>query len=85
LDPVQLALAAQTAEQVYAGTKCGIMDHLTANARPNGARVLMTPLVGHNTIDFKPYGYRRSSFNTNVKHELASSAYTSDALNANRR
>jgi len=25
-----LALAAQTAEQVYAGTICGIMDHLTA-------------------------------------------------------
>lgn len=76
LDPVQLALAAQTAENVYAGTKCGIMDHLTATLGQKAHALLIDCRSLHITpIGLSLPGIAVVVCNTNVKHELASSAY----------
>jgi galactokinase len=76
LDPVQLALAAQTAENVYAGTKCGIMDHLTATLGKKAHALLIDCRSLHITpIGLNLPGIAVVVCNTNVKHELASSAY----------
>jgi galactokinase len=76
LDPVQLALAAQTAEQVYAGTKCGIMDHLTATLGQKAQALLIDcRSLNITPIDLNLPGIAIVVCNTNVKHELASSAY----------
>ena len=41
IDPQVLALAAQRAEHVYAGTQCGIMDQLTATRAQKGHALLI--------------------------------------------
>jgi len=76
LDPVQLALAAQTAEHLYAGTKCGIMDHLSATLGQKAHALL----IDCRSLDITPIDLNLPDMavvvcNTNVKHELASSAY----------
>ena len=76
IDSVKLALAAQQAEHEFVGTKCGIMDQLTAATAKKGHALLIDcrslegrqiPLPNHETTFVV--------CNTNVKHELASSAY----------
>ena len=76
IDPTALALAAQQAEHEFVGTKCGIMDQLTA-ARAKQDHAL---LIDCRSMETKKIPLRNieAGFvvcNTNVKHELASSAY----------
>lgn len=76
LDPFSLALTAQQAEHTYAGTRCGIMDQLTACVAESGqallidCRTLEVTNIPLNLAEIKVV-----VCNTNVKHELASSAY----------
>lgn len=76
IDPVMLALACQEAENVFAGARCGNMDQLTATLGKKDHALL---------IDCWSLETRQSPLNhldveivvcnTNVKHDLASSAY----------
>lgn len=76
LDPVSLALAAQKAEHVYAGTRCGIMDQLTVTlAQANHALLIDCRSLATNNIKVNLPGTRIVICNTNVKHDLATSAY----------
>lgn len=76
LDPVKLALAAQAAENVFVGARCGNMDQLTAalgkkeHALLIDCRSLQVKHIPLNHVDATVV-----VCNTNVKHELASSAY----------
>jgi galactokinase len=76
VDRVMLALAGQKAEHEYVGTKCGIMDQLTAALARRGAAMLIDcrsletqyfPLDTSHTVI--------AVCDTQVKHELASSQY----------
>jgi galactokinase len=85
VDLAQLALAAQRAEHVYAGTKCGIMDQLTvALGQKNHAL-----LIDCRSLQIKPIRLNIPDHavvvcNTNVKHELANSAYNERRLECER-
>ena len=76
IDPVTLALACQEAENVFVGARCGNMDQLTAtlgqrdHALLIDCRSLQTKEIKLNQLDVQIV-----VCNTNVKHELASSAY----------
>ena len=76
LAPTDLALTAQKAEHVYVGTRCGIMDQLTVSAAQKSHALLIdcrSLEVKH--IDLNLPETTLVICNTNVKHELASSAY----------
>src|SRR6185369_10251799 len=76
LDSTDLALTAQKAEHAYVGTLCGIMDQLTVSAAQKSHALLIdcrSLEVTH--IDLNLPGATVVICNTNVKHELASSAY----------
>ena len=76
IDARMLALAAQKAEHVYAGTQCGIMDQVTATLAQEGHALLIDCLSLEATmVPLKLGGAEVVVCNTNVKHELASSAY----------
>ena len=76
LDPVKLALAAQEAENVFVGARVGNMDQLTAvlgkkeHALLIDCRSLQVKHIPLDHVDATVV-----VCNTNVKHELASSAY----------
>lgn len=76
LDSTDLALTAQKAEHAYVGTLCGIMDQLTVSAAQRSHALL----IDCRSLEVKPIdlnlpGTTVVICNTNVKHELASSAY----------
>ncbi len=76
IELVQLALVAQEAEHIYAGTKCGIMDQLAAAFGQRGHALL----IDCRSLVIKPVplnipGISVVVCNTNVKHDLAASAY----------
>jgi galactokinase len=76
LDVTGLALTAQKAEHTYVGTRCGIMDQLTVSAAQKSHALL----IDCRSLEVKPIdlnlpGTTVVICNTNVKHELASSAY----------
>lgn len=76
LDVTSLALTAQKAEHTYVGTRCGIMDQLTVSAAQKSHALLIdcrSLEVKH--IDLNLPETTVVICNTNVKHELASSAY----------
>jgi galactokinase len=76
LAPTDLALTAQKAEHAYVGTRCGIMDQLTVSAAQKSHALLIdcrSLEVKH--IDLNLPETTLVICNTNVKHELASSAY----------
>jgi len=76
LDTTDLALTAQKAEHAYVGTLCGIMDQLTVTAAQKSYALLIdcrSLEVKH--IDLNLPETTVVICNTNVKHELASSAY----------
>ncbi len=76
LDLKELALAAQKAEHIYAGTKCGIMDQLTvACARKSHALLIDCRSLQVTHIPLNLGDVSIVVCNTNVKHELVSSAY----------
>jgi len=72
----ELALAAQQAEHDFVGTKCGIMDQLTATI----AQAEHALLIDCRSLKAKPIPLATlpATFvvcNTRIKHQLASSAY----------
>jgi galactokinase len=76
LELPQLALAAQQAEHVYAGTDCGVMDQMTAAFGQRDCALLIdcrTLQITH--INLNISDYEIVICNTNIKHELANSAY----------
>jgi galactokinase len=76
LDLIQLALAAQQAEHVYAGANVGLMDQLAAAFGKKGNALLIDCRSLERTLI--PLKIEETSIvvcNTNVKHELAASAY----------
>src|SRR6185369_17054777 len=76
LDSTELALTAQKAEHAYVGTLCGIMDQLTVSAAQKSHALLIdcrSLEVKH--IDLNLPETTLVICNTNLKHELASSAY----------
>jgi galactokinase len=73
---LELALAGQEAEHTYVGTKCGIMDQLTATRGRAGHALL----IDCRTLEATPIPLDTSETavvicDTHVRHELASSAY----------
>jgi galactokinase len=76
IDLMQIALAAQTAEHLFVGTACGLMDQLTAaygvrnHAMLIDCRSLERELVAMNAPNMAVV-----ICDTGVKHELATSAY----------
>jgi galactokinase len=76
IDNVALALAAQQAETVFVGARVGIMDQLTAVLGRRGHALL----IDCRSLEAKPISLARLKAtmivcNTNIKHDLASSAY----------
>jgi galactokinase len=76
LNPTDLALTAQKAEHAYVGTLCGIMDQLTVSmAQKSHALLIDCRSLEVKHIYLNLPGTTLVICNTNVKHELASSAY----------
>jgi galactokinase len=76
LDVKDLALIAQKAEHTYVGTRCGIMDQLTVSAAQKSHALLIDcRSLDVKLIDLNLPDTTVVVCNTNVKHELASSAY----------
>lgn len=76
MDVTSLALTAQKAEHTYVGTRCGIMDQLTVSAAQKSHALL----IDCRSLDVKHIDLNLPETtvvicNTNVKHELATSAY----------
>jgi len=72
----ELARAAQAAEHKYAGTRCGIMDQLTASMGQRDHALL----IDCRSLEITPIKLNFPDTevvicNTNVKHDLAHSAY----------
>ena len=76
IDDVALALAAQQAETVFVGARVGIMDQLTAVlGRREHALLIDCRSLEANPISLAQLKATMVVCNTNVKHDLASSAY----------
>ena len=76
IDPVTLALACQEAENVFVGARCGNMDQLTAAlGQKNHALLIDCRSLETRQIPLHQLDAEIVVCNTNVKHDLASSAY----------
>ena len=76
LEATSLALTAQRAEHTYVGTRCGIMDQLTVSAAQKSHALLIDcRSLELNHIELNLPGAAFVICNTNVRHELATSAY----------
>jgi galactokinase len=76
IDPKELALAAQQAEQEFVGAKVGIMDQFAATfGRKNHALLIDCRSLETKQIALVNLNAAIVVCDTNVKHELASSAY----------
>ncbi|HEX2683070.1 MAG TPA: galactokinase, partial [Ferruginibacter sp.] len=76
LDKKQMVTLAQKAEHVFAGVNCGIMDQFASMfGKTDHAIKLDCRSLDHEYVPIKLDGYQIVLFNTNVKHNLASSAY----------
>jgi galactokinase len=76
VDRVTLALAGQRAEHTYVGTMCGIMDQFIAALGQKGHALLIDcRTLGSTQIPFDTTRVAVVICDTNVKHELSSSAY----------
>ena len=76
LSRMQMVPLAQKAEHVFAGVKCGIMDQFASMfGKKNNAIKLDCRSLHFEYIPIKLEGYKIVLFNTNVKHNLAASAY----------
>lgn len=75
VDPVQLALVAQSSEREWVGLDCGIMDQLSVAAGASGQALLID--CRSLEIDRKPVSAEASFvvLDTNTRRELTSSAY----------
>jgi galactokinase len=75
VDRSQLALAAQEAEHVFGGTRCGIMDQfISANGRAGHALMLDTRSLKYELLPMPPNA-SVVICNTMVKHNLAEGEY----------
>jgi len=75
-DRLQLALAGQNAEHAYVGTRCGIMDqYICALASPDHALQIDCRSLEYEAIPLRLASACVLICDTQVKHELASSAY----------
>ncbi|HYQ01938.1 MAG TPA: galactokinase [Polyangiaceae bacterium] len=75
-DPLQLALAGQAAEHTYVGTLCGIMDqYISALAVPDHALLIDCRSLAYDAIAVQLNTAVVLICDTQVKHELSSSAY----------
>ena len=73
---LQLALAGQNAEHVYVGTQCGIMDqYISALALRDHALLIDCRSLEYESIPLQLGGACVLICDTQVKHELSSSAY----------
>ena len=72
----KLALLGQSAENVYVGVQCGIMDQFaSAMGRRGSAIYLDTATLRYQYAPLRLRGYRLVVCNSKVKHSLASSEY----------
>lgn len=76
LDKMVMVQLAQQAEHEFAGVRCGIMDMFASMyGKYEHAIKLDCRSLSHEYIPLKFSGHKLLLFNTNVKHNLASSAY----------
>lgn len=76
LNKLQMAPMAQQAEHIYAGVKCGIMDQFASLfGKKNHAIKLDCRTMQYEYIPANMGNYEIILFNSNVKHNLASSEY----------
>ncbi len=76
LSRIQLVQLAQQAEHVFAGVNCGIMDQFASMfGKKDHAIKLDCRSMHYEYVPIKLGGYRIVLFNSNVKHNLALSAY----------
>ncbi len=76
LSRMQMVPLAQKAEHVFAGVNCGIMDQFASMfGKKNNAIKLDCRSLHYEYVPIKLDGYKIILFNTNVKHNLAASAY----------
>lgn len=72
----ELALIGQATEHNYCGVNCGIMDQFASVFGKAGQLMLLDcRSLEHTYFPFDPKGYKLVLLDTQVKHELASSAY----------
>lgn len=76
LSRIQMVPLAQKAEHVFAGVNCGIMDQFASMfGKKNNAIKLDCRSLHYEYVPIKLDGYRIILLNSNVKHNLAASAY----------
>lgn len=76
LTRMQMVPLAQKAEHVFAGVNCGIMDQFASMfGKKNNAIKLDCRSLHYEYVPIKMDGYEIVLLNTNVKHNLAASAY----------
>ena len=76
IDKFELAKIGQATEHHYVGVKCGIMDQFISLFGKKGHLVrLDCKTMEYEYFPFDPQGYKLALLDTQVKHELASSAY----------
>lgn len=76
IDGVALALAAQKAETIFVGARVGVMDQMTAVlGRKEHALLIDCRSLEAKPIPLANFNATLVVCNTNVKHDLASSAY----------
>lgn len=73
---LEMVPLAQQAEHVFAGVKCGIMDQFASMfGKKDHVIKLDCRSLEYKYVPLKLEGYKLVLFNTNVKHNLAASAY----------
>jgi galactokinase len=76
LNPVDLALIAQRAEQEFTGTKCGVMDqYISCLGVKDHALLIDCRDLSYRAVPLNLQEARVVVCNTMVKHDLAASAY----------
>jgi galactokinase len=76
LSKMQLVKVAQLAEHNYAGVMCGMMDQFASIfGQKDQVMMLDCKTLSYKYVPFNIPGYQILLFNTNVKHNLVSSAY----------
>ena len=76
IDKLTLAYIGQATEHNYCGVKCGIMDQFASVFGKKDSLIrLNCATMQYEYFPFKPQGYKLVLLDTQVKHELASSAY----------
>ena len=76
IDKFELAKIGQSTEHNYCGVNCGIMDQFASVFGKAGHLIrLDCRSLEYKYFPFNPVGYKLVLLNSDVKHELASSAY----------